>query len=223
MKFSDLFRFRLSAQGEAIKANLKEDNLEVDLASETLEDGRKIEYEALEKGAEVFETSEEEGVEPVLIKDETLVLPDGQTIMTDAEGKITEIKPKEEESETEMKAELSEDQKHLIELASKVSAEDLEKLVDLKKNGWYTIEMSVQDGRIIWADMYTETYETLLSKEIDPVKVELEAEQKKVSDLEAKIIVLQELNDQKNPLKKAVKLESDKPLTPYEIQLNIKK
>lgn len=220
MKFKDLFNFRMSEHGKALKGGKTDEELDVALETQTLPDERVIEFESLEEGKEVFLIVE--GEEPALIKDETLTLEDGQMVVVDAEGLIAEIKPKEEEPPA---VELSEEQKHLIELATKVSAEDLEKLVDLKKNGWYTIELSVQDGRIVWADMYTETYEALLSEQVDPIRVELEAEKKENVKLQAQVKILQELkdDDQINPLKRGVNLENEKELTPYEIQLGINK
>ena len=55
-----------------------------------------------------------------------------------------------------------------------------------------------------------------LQKQADVVQ---QAEQKKVTDLEAKVVLLQELNDQKNPLEKGIKLEDENPKTAYEIQI----
>jgi hypothetical protein len=143
------------------------------------------------------------------------------------DGKITEIKPKEEEEEEEeaapVEAELSEEQKAIIALAAAFDLESLKALVDMKKNGYHTVEFSVQDGAIIWADIYSNTYKTLLSEQVDPINVLLEAEKTKVTDLEVKVVLLQELNDDKNPLKNTVKLEDEKPLTRIEqIKENIK-
>ena len=224
MKRIDSLKISLAKAYEGIKAALTDEELQIDLVEDTLSDGKKIEYSAFEVGAEVFVMSDEEGVEPTLLEDGEYTLEDGPVIVI-AEGKISEITPKEEEEaeETTEEVELSEEQKKLIALAVNVSAEDLEKLVDLKKDGFYTITMSVMNGKVIWADMYTERYETLLSDQVDPIKVKLEAEQKKVTDLEAKVVLLQELNDQRNPLEKGIKLEAEKPLTRIEqIKENIK-
>jgi hypothetical protein len=215
MKFKDLFNFRMSEQGKALKGDKTDADLEVSLEAQILPDDRVIEYEALEAGKEVFLIVKDTA--PTLLKDETLTLSDGQKVVIDAEGKISEIMPAETPApETPVEAELSAEQKKLIELAVNVSAADLEKLVDLKKDAYYTITMSVVGGKVVWADIYTETFETILSEQVDPIKTKLSAEEKKVVDLTAQVELLQKLNDQKLPLKNAVKLEDEKPLTTYE-------
>lgn len=221
MKFKDLFNFRLSEVAAEIKGGKTDDDLEVDLETQTLPDDRVIEYEALEVGAEVFLIVE--GEDPALIKDTTLDLADGQKLVIDADGKISEIKPKEEKKEEEMAAELSEEQKEIIALAATFDLESLKTLVDTKKNGYHTVEFSIQDGNIVWDDLYSNTFKTLLDEQVNPIQTKLEAEEAKVVDLEAKIKVLQELNEdkEKNPIKGAVKLEDEKPLTTYEKRIGL--
>ena len=221
MKFKDLFNFRLSEVAAEIKGGKTDDDLEVDLETQTLPDDRVIEYEALEVGAEVFLIVE--GEDPALIKDTTLDLAYGQKLVIDADGKISEIKPKEEKKEEEMAAELSEEQKEIIALAATFDLESLKTLVDTKKNGYHTVEFSIQDGNIVWDDLYSNTFKTLLDEQVNPIQTKLEAEEAKVVDLEAKIKVLQELNEdkEKNPIKGAVKLEDEKPLTTYEKRIGL--
>jgi hypothetical protein len=221
MKFKDYFNLKLSEYAKSLKGDKTEADLEIALETQTLPDERVIEFESLEVDSEVFLIVE--GEEPVLIMDETLTLEDGQMIVVDAEGKISEIKPKEEKEEepAPMEAELSEEQKHVLAIALALDVKMLESLVNLKENGYYTVEFGVQDGQVKWADLYSNTYKTLLSKQVDPIKVELEAEKTKVTDLEAKVVLLQELNDEKNPLKNTVKLEDEKPVSYYKRAMGV--
>jgi hypothetical protein len=221
MKFKDLFNFRMSEQGKALKGDKTDADLEVSLEAQILPDDRVIEYEALEVGKEVFLIVKD--MAPALIKDETLTLSDGQKIVVDAEGKISEIIPAETPApETPVEAELSAEQKKLIELASVFDVSMLESLVNLKENGYYCLDFGVYDGKVNWVDLSSNTYKTLLSEQ-ENTKVTLTAEIAKSVKLEsekvaltAQVELLQKLNDQKLPLKNAVKLEDEKPLTTYE-------
>ena len=222
MKFKDYFNLKMEEYGKALRGDKTDEELDVSLATDTLEDGTVLEYESLEVGVEVFVMVE--GEDPKPADDKTYTLSDGQKLVVEG-GKISEIKPKEEEkeeAEEDSKVELSEEQKTLIELATAFDLESLKSLVDTKKNGYHTIEFSVQDGAIIWADIYSNTYKTLLSEQVDPIKTELEEEKKETVKLKAQIVALQEQNDQKNPIPN-VELKDEKPLTRIEqIKENIK-
>jgi hypothetical protein len=213
----------MSAHGKALKGDKTDKDLEVSLATDTLEDGTVLEYESLEKEIEVFIIVE--GEDPKVATDKTYTLSDGQKIVV-VDGKISEIMPKEEE-ETE-DVELSEEQKKIVAVSLAFDITALESLVNLKVDGWHTIEFSVTDGIVQWADLRSNTVKALLSEQVDPVKLELAKEKTKVVSLETdkvklsdEVKVLQKLNDRKNPLEKGVKLDEEKPKTAYEIELGL--
>lgn len=215
MKFKDYFNFNLSAFSETFKGNKSDEDLEVELSTDTLEDGRVLAYLSLEEKAQVFLLEKDK--DPVLVEDGTYKLKE-QSI-TVLEGRITEVKANE--------IELSDEQKKVITTMLALDVATLESLVSLESDGYHTIEFSVQDGQVKWADMYSSTWKQLLSSDENPLKVELTESQKKVTDMEAEavrlnaqIVLLQESDKQNNPTKTKIKLKDEEPLSAYEIAIN---
>lgn len=145
----------------------KEDSVEVELAQSTLEDGTVIEYEALEVGAAV--TVVVEGEDPAPAPDGEHTLEDGTKITTEG-GVITEIMEPEAEEETEEEAEEElenaelEDEGeetpspsfNLEELKNKLSEK-----IDMEKEAFYTISLSVANGKFEWGAIYSESISEL--------------------------------------------------------------
>jgi hypothetical protein len=132
MKVLDALKLGVEAYANARKGNLTEEQLNVDLATDTLEDGTVIEYESLEVGVEVLVIVE--GENPRMAEDGTYKLSDGQSIVV-VEGKISEIIPMEAEVAAEVAkpspaVELSE--QYLAVVASKVVLSDQIGSLDLK-------------------------------------------------------------------------------------------
>lgn len=217
MKLKDLFNFNLSAFSEAFKGDKTDEDLNVELSTDTLEDGTVLAFEAIENDKQVFVVLKDE--KPKLLSDGEYKLSTEQTINI-IDGKITEVKEKE------VVVELSDDQKKAIAIALALDVATLESLVDLSVDGYHSIDFNVSDGKVQWADMYSNTWKALLASDENPLKVKLSDEVAKTAKLEAEkvtlnaqIALLQEQNVQENPLKtkKSVKLEDEKPLTRAEI------
>lgn len=98
----------------------------------------------------------EEGADEILIGDGEYKLDD-DTVIVIKDGLLSELTPKEEtEEETELDDE--------VKLAS-IEKNRISDIVDLTKDGDYTINLEVYDGEITWGSLYTSTWENLLLAE----------------------------------------------------------
>ena len=132
------------------------DETPVQLEQKTLEDGTVIEYESLEVGKPVMVIVE--GQDPTPLADGEYELDD--QIMVIAEGKIAEIKPKEEEEKPAEEEETPVEQE-VDNVEAIFNLEKLKGLIDLTKDGFHTISLSVSNGKIEWGNIYSESFQEL--------------------------------------------------------------
>ena len=123
---------------------------------------------------------------------------DGSMIKVDADGNLVEFvpapdseEPVEDTPEEEMEAVVEEAAEEVVEeeaeeTATSDKAKSIEELVDLNKDGYYTVEVFVEGGAITYGTVYANTW-----KELDLKMEELETLRKEKTDLEAKV---EELN-----------------------------
>lgn len=135
-------------------------------------------------------------------------LPDGEYTLEDgrifvvADGKLTEIKdaPAEDETEEELKddevkAEIVDDEVKSEEEDTDGEGKDtkktLEELIDMSKDGWYTVEVGVEGGEFTYGAIYANTWKELDFKaenfkaredEIVTLKAEVEALKLKIKE-----------------------------------------
>lgn len=147
-----------------------EEETKIEMASYTLEDGRVIEYEALEVGNEIYVIPEEG--DPMLLEDGNYTI-DGK-IVTMLEGKISEVVDVEPEEEV---AEPSEEMKTQLksEIETQLKAE-------------YETKLEADKAAIV------EEYETKMKDEKEKIKAELT----KLSEEAGKSIVTQAPVEEKN-------------------------
>ncbi len=218
MNLKESLKISLGNAYKGLMASFSEEKLGESLISNTTKEGTKIEYSVLETGTEIFSIPTDEKKEAELLKSSEITLSDDTKVATDENGKIVEIKLKEE---APVVVELTYEQKNTLAVALSFNLESLKELVDTSKNGWHCVDFSIQDGAIAWADISSNTYQALLSEQTE-VKTALAAEKTKVVDLEAKIVTLQTLNTQVDPTVAKVELKNEKPLSDYEIGIGIR-
>ncbi len=219
MNLKESIKISLGNAYKGWMSSFSEEKLSESLISNTTKEGIKIEYSALETGTEIFSIPTDEKKEAELLKSSEITLSDDTKVTTDENGKIVEIKLKEE---APVAVELTDEQKNTLAVALSFDLESLKELVDTSKNGYHSVDFSIQDGAITWADVYSSTNKTLLSEQAEPLNTALAAEKIKVVDLEAKIVTLQALNVQVDPTITKVELKNNKPLSDYEIGIGIR-
>ena len=130
---------------------------EVTMAQSTLEDGTVIEYENTEVGTPVMVIVE--GQDPTPVPDGEYKISETQ-ILVCVEGKIAEVKEMEPEEEPEP-------EEMAVETPAEPAIEDifnlekLKSLIDLTKDGFHTISLSVANGKIEWGNIYSESFTEL--------------------------------------------------------------
>lgn len=76
--------------------------------------------------------------------------------------------------------------------------------IDLSVDGWHSIDFSVSDGVIMWGELMSESYKTLMSKqekEISEQNTKIEKFAKENKDLKEKIDILGKSSNEKEPQK----------------------
>lgn len=126
-------------------------------------------------------------------------LEDGRTVVV-SDGKAT-IKEAEADVELEEEEEPSE----------VVKEKTIEDLIDLSQDGYYTIEISVENGKIVFGNVYSSTITELSDKEIKKVSKEVD-KLKKAYDVklaEVKKAMEAKLNDLSKSVKKVIQAPTD--------------
>lgn len=188
------------------------DETPVQLEQKTLEDGTVIEYESLEVGKPVMVIVE--GQDPAPLADGEYELDD--QIMVIAEGKIAEIKPKEEEekpAEEETPVEQEVDNVEAI-----FNLEKLKGLIDLTKDGFHTISLSVSNGKIEWGNIYSESFQELKEQ----IKLKEEENNSLKIKFEEDLKILGQVVKETKVIQAPVEKSDPKPLTKTDfIRMNL--
>lgn len=188
------------------------DETPVQLEQKTLEDGTVIEYESLEVGKPVMVIVE--GQDPAPLADGEYELDD--QIMVIAEGKIAEIKPKEEEekpAEEEAPVEQAVDNVEAI-----FNLEKLKALIDLTKDGFHTISLSVSNGKIEWGNIYSESFQELKEQ----IKLKEEENNSLKIKFEEDLKILGQVVKETKVIQAPVEKSDPKPLTKTDfIRMNL--
>lgn len=188
------------------------DETPVSLEQKTLEDGTVIEYESLEVGKPVMVIVE--GQDPAPLADGEYELDD--QIMVIVEGKISEIKPKEEEekpAEEETPVEQEVDNVEAI-----FNLEKLKGLIDLSKDGFHTISLSVSNGKIEWGNIYSESFQELKEQ----IKLKEEENNSLKIKFEEDLKILGQVVKETKVIQAPVEKSDPKPLTKTDfIRMNL--
>ena len=188
------------------------DETPVSLEQKTLEDGTVIEYESLEVGKPVMVIVE--GQDPAPLADGEYELDD--QIMVIAEGKIAEIKPEEEEekpAEEETPVEQEVDNVEAI-----FNLEKLKGLIDLTKDGFHTISLSVSNGKIEWGNIYSESFQELKEQ----IKLKEEENNSLKIKFEEDLKILGQVVKETKVIQAPVEKSDPKPLTKTDfIRMNL--
>lgn len=188
------------------------DETPVQLEQKTLEDGTVIEYESLEVGKPVMVIVE--GQDPAPLADGEYELDD--QIMVIVEGKISEIKPKEEEekpAEEETPVEQEVDNVEAI-----FNLEKLKGLIDLSKDGFHTISLSVSNGKIEWGNIYSESFQELKEQ----IKLKEEENNSLKIKFEEDLKILGQVVKETKVIQAPVEKSDPKPLTKTDfIRMNL--
>ena len=188
------------------------DETPVQLEQKTLEDGTVIEYESLEVGKPVMVIVE--GQDPAPLADGEYELDD--QIMVIAEGKIAEIKPEEEEEEP------AEGEAPVEQAVDNVEAifnlEKLKGLIDLTKDGFHTISLSVSNGKIEWGNIYSESFQELKEQ----IKLKEEENNSLKIKFEEDLKILGQVVKETKVIQAPVEKSDPKPLTKTDfIRMNL--
>ena len=188
------------------------DETPVQLEQKTLEEGTVIEYESLEVGKPVMVIVE--GQDPTPLADGEYELDD--QIMVIAEGKIAEIKPEEEEekpAEEETPVEQEVDNVEAI-----FNLEKLKGLIDLSKDGFHTISLSVSNGKIEWGNLYSESFQELKEQ----IKLKEEENNSLKIKFEEDLKILGQVVKETKVIQAPVEKSDPKPLTKTDfIRMNL--
>lgn len=188
------------------------DETPVQLEQKTLEDGTVIEYESLEVGKPVMVIVE--GQDPAPLADGEYELDD--QIMVIVEGKIAEIKPEEEEekpAEEEAPVEQEVDNVEAI-----FNLEKLKGLIDLTKDGFHTISLSVSNGKIEWGNIYSESFQELKEQ----IKLKEEENNSLKIKFEEDLKILGQVVKETKVIQAPVEKSDPKPLTKTDfIRMNL--
>ena len=188
------------------------DETPVQLEQKTLEDGTVIEYESLEVGKPVMVVVE--GQDPAPLADGEYSIED--QIIVIAEGKIAEIKPEEEEekpAEEEAPVEQAVDNVEAI-----FNLEKLKGLIDLTKDGFHTISLSVSNGKIEWGNIYSESFQELKEQ----IKLKEEENNSLKIKFEEDLKILGQVVKETKVIQAPVEKSDPKPLTKTDfIRMNL--
>lgn len=150
-----------------------------------------------EPGTEIFSIVEdEEGniIEKNNVEAGEYNVEGDKIIVVDEDSKLVEVKDavevEEEKTEEEDKTELEEDEtvvetvENVATIESNFNVESLLSLINSDQDGYHTVDFSVEDGKIVFGSVYSQTYKSLLSlKEEKEVKLsELEQENSELKD-----------------------------------------
>lgn len=159
----------------------KEDSEEVKFAQSTMEDGTVIEYENTEVGTAVMVIPAEGEPAPAPNGEYKI---DEMTTLVVADGKIAEVKV-EKETEEPAEEEMAADPVEPATTAEAIfNLDKLKELIDLTKDGFHTISLSVSNGIIEWGNVYSESFQelktqlSLKEEEIKTAKAEFEEQLK---------------------------------------------
>ncbi len=188
------------------------DETPVSLEQKTLEDGTVIEYESLEVGKPVMVVVE--GQDPAPLADGEYSIED--QIIVIAEGKIAEIKPEEEEEEP------AEGEAPVEQAVDNVEAifnlEKLKGLIDLTKDGFHTISLSVSNGKIEWGNIYSESFQELKEQ----IKLKEEENNSLKIKFEEDLKILGQVVKETKVIQAPVEKSDPKPLTKTDfIRMNL--
>lgn len=89
--------------------------------------------------------------------------------------------------------------------------------IDLSVDGWHSIDFSVSDGVIMWGELMSESYKTLMSKqekEISEQKAKIEKFSKENQNLKEKIDILGKSSNEKEPKKQEFSKDTQDLTTP---------
>ena len=187
------------------------DETPVQLEQKTLEDGTVIEYESLEVGKPVMVIVE--GQDPAPLADGEYELDD--QIMVIAEGKIAEIKPEEEE---EKPAEEAPVEQEVDNVEAIFNLEKLKGLIDLTKDGFHTISLSVSNGKIEWGNIYSESFQELKEQ----IKLKEEENNSLKIKFEEDLKILGQVVKETKVIQAPVEKSDPKPLTKTDfIRMNL--
>lgn len=187
------------------------DETPVQLEQKTLEDGTVIEYESLEVGKPVMVVVE--GQDPAPLADGEYSIED--QIIVIAEGKIAEIKPKEEE---EKPAEEAPVEQAVDNVEAIFNLEKLKALIDLTKDGFHTISLSVSNGKIEWGNIYSESFQELKEQ----IKLKEEENNSLKIKFEEDLKILGQVVKETKVIQAPVEKSDPKPLTKTDfIRMNL--
>jgi len=155
------------------------ESTETVFAESTMEDGTVIKYENTEVGTAVMVVTEE-GEAPAA---------DGEypisetTILVVAEGVIAEVKetPVEEAPAEEEVVEAEKGKNPM----SFFNPDRFAELVDLTKEGFYTVQFSVSNGKVEWGNLFSESF-TELSMQKTGLEKSLKEKETEISELKTK-------------------------------------
>lgn len=143
-----------------------------DLARATLEDGTIVDYSDVGSPVSVVVVAEDGTESTEQAPEGSHTFDDGTVIEVDADGNLVSITPAEEESEEE---------------AAEVT-QSIDELIDLTKDGFYSIEVSVEKGKITYGAVYSSSYKELEFKAEEKFKAEKAELEKKIEELNNTIL-----------------------------------
>jgi hypothetical protein len=121
---------------------------------------------------------------------------DNDKIITVKDGKLTDIKDVVETTEQEAAETKPSDVKlNTIELG--IEKNRLADLVDLTKDGEYTISLTVSEGQIKYGNVYANTYQNLMMKAVEENETKVEEKMNKIIENYTKIIESLKMSDNK--------------------------
>jgi len=151
------------------------------VVSEIIPKTIKISYSAI--GAPVIQTNEdgkEENVtdgEYILTTNKKITIQDGKLV---SEIDVEEIENEEEKEdavsgETKMEIETPVEPVATSELEmANLESQRLREIIDVTKDGSYTIEISVSNGEIVWGTLYTNTYQNLMLEKEEEIEKKID-------------------------------------------------
>lgn len=148
-----------------------------------LEDGTIVDYTEVGSPVSIVTVSEEGEEEMSPAPEGEHILSDGRILVVDAEGMLVEIKEAEEEEAPAEEEGGSDEEVEASEENFSDADKKLSELIDLTQDGYFTVELMVENGAISFGNIWSNTFKEL----------ELKAEEKfaaEKKELEAKIAEL---------------------------------
>ncbi|MFO7819525.1 MAG: hypothetical protein R6V17_04730 [Halanaerobacter sp.] len=179
-----------------------EEDQEISLAEATMEDGTVISYENTEVGTAVMVLPEEGEPTPApdgeyqISESEILVVSDGviervESPTPEAEEVDEEVEAEEEKpdtkdtNDTELEDEDEELESEKSDPMGFFNPERFKELVDLSKEGFYTIQFSVSNNKIEWGNLFSESFQEL-SDQKGELETKLSEKDEEIANMKTK-------------------------------------